>query len=266
MYEIMEHKKPQIKRRLDDGSNDLCPPTKSAKVKTAKRSLADKVVHSDIKKKKASISPTSSTSHGEECVITAVRRPEVPQTEWSDYRYYPIDAEWQRQKCTQLGLPFVKAFNRQEGRADLVLTRLDLRSIKRISGDGNCLFRVMSFIITSSEDHHFGVRSAMTAHMLSIPELLTGLGADGRENYLEHYNGGYSSLEHYLEQTRMAESGIWGTDFEMSVLAHLLETVVYSYNATGGYWIACFPNSIDHTIPEDVNVKSMYIFFYRESL
>jgi len=59
----------------------------------------------------------------------------------------------------------------------------------------------------------------------------------------------------------MADSGTWGTDFEMSVLAHLLQTVVYSYNATGEYWIACFPHSIDKTIPEDVRVKSMYIHF-----
>ena len=76
---------------------------------------------------------------------------------------------------------------------------------------------------------------------------------------MEYYNGGYSSVEHHLEQTKMAEGGMWGTDFEMSVLAHLLQTVVYSYSATGGYWIACFPHSIDKTIPEDVQVKSMYI-------
>ena len=154
------------------------------------------------------------------------------------------------------GLPFVKVFSRQEGRADLVLTLPELCSIKRIGGDENCLFRAMS---TGSEDHHLGMRGAITAHMLSIPELLTGLGADGRENYLEFYNGGYSSVECYLEQTRMAEGGMWGTDIEMSVLAHLLQTFVYSYSATGGYWIACFPHSIDKTIPEDVQVKSMYI-------
>ena len=117
----------------------------------------------------------------------------------------------------------------------------------------------MSHIITA--DQHLAIRHAITTHMLSIPELLTGLGADGSENYLEYYNGGYSSVEQYLEQTRMAESGMWGTDFEMSVLAHLLQTVVYSYNATGGYWMACFAHSIDKTIPEDVNVKSMYIHY-----
>ena len=59
----------------------------------------------------------------------------------------------------------------------------------------------------------------------------------------------------------MADIGTWGIDFEMSVLSHLLQTVVYSFNVAGGYWIACFANSIDKTIPEDVNVKSMYICY-----
>jgi len=60
------------------------------------------------------------------------------------------------------------------------------------------------------------------------------VGADGHPNYLEVYNGGY---ETYLNQTRMAENGIWGTDFEMSMLAHKLATIVYSYKV-GEYWIA----------------------------
>jgi len=55
-------------------------------------------------KKAKCIPPASSTSHGEECVITAAHRPAVPQTEWRDYRYYPIDRQWQMQKCEQLGL------------------------------------------------------------------------------------------------------------------------------------------------------------------
>jgi len=109
--------------------------------------------------------------------------------------------------------------------------------------------------IVSFRHHHWFRRPTlghMTCYyypMLSIPELLTGLGADGSENYVEYYNGGYSSVEQYFEQTRMAESGMWGTDFEMSVLA---QTVVNSFNATSGYWIACFANSIDKTILEDV--------------
>ena len=49
-------------------------------------------------------------------------------------------------------------------------------------------------------------------------------------------------------------------DFEMTLLAHMLDIVVYSYKA-GQYWIACSPHGIDHSVPEDVNRKSMYIYY-----
>ena len=42
--------------------------------------------------------------------------------------------------------------------------------------------------------------------MLSIPELLCGIGADGHRNYLEEY-GGYESFENYLSETSMAVNG-----------------------------------------------------------
>ena len=87
---------------------------------------------------------------------------------------------------------------------------------------------------------------------------MNGIGADGHRNYLESYNGGYTSVHNHLEQTGMARSGTWGTDFEMAIQAHLLQTVVYSFKA-GEYWLAVFPGSIDRTIPEDVSGKSMYI-------
>ena len=40
----------------------------------------------------------------------------------------------------------------------------------------------------------------------------------------------------------------------------MLDIVVYSYK-DGQFWIACFPKGIDHSLPEDVNKKSMYIYY-----
>ena len=126
--------------------------------------------------------------------------------------------------------------------------------------DGNCLFRAFSYIITGSEDQHFELRSFIIAHMLSLPPgSLTGYGSDGHLNYLQQYNGGYDSVEDYLETTNMATGGTWGTDFEMTLLAHILGTVVYSYNARGQFWIASFAHGIDRSLPQCTNVRSMYI-------
>ena len=95
--------------------------------------------------------------------------------------------------------------------------------------------------------------------MQSIPHLVSGIGPDGNRNYLVTYDDGYSSVDDYLRRSRMAENGTWGGDFEISTLAHLLQTPVYSFQGDDGYWLACFSHGIDRRISADVNVKSMYI-------
>ena len=66
-----------------------------------------------------------------------------------------------------------------------VLTRPNLRSLKRIAGDGNCLFRAISYIITGSEQQHSRLRDTLVGYMLSISHLLVGLGPDVQRNYVD---------------------------------------------------------------------------------
>ena len=65
----------------------------------------------------------------------------------------------------------------------------------------------------------------------------------------------------------MAEDGRWGSDFELSVLAHLLNTPVYSFQGgDDNYWLACFPHGIDQRIPElagHTNLPSLFIYLSR---
>ena len=138
----------------------------------------------------------------------------------------------------------------------VILTRPIAASLKRIGGDGNCLYRSFSYIITGSEAQHFELRSAIVAHMLSIPHLLCGIGIDGHRNYLYSV---HDNVESYLARTNMAVDGTWGTDTEMCVLAHLLNTVIYNYNSSG-YWLPCLPHGIDISIPYNVICKSMYLY------
>ena len=91
---------------------------------------------------------------GTACVITNVHDAHQ-RTEWTDLRYCPTDEEWQRHTCELLGLRFRRTFECQDGGPDTILTRPDCHTLKRIMGDGNCLFRSLSYIITGSEDQHF---------------------------------------------------------------------------------------------------------------
>ena len=193
----------------------------------------------------------------------AVERPAAPQYEWLDYRYYPVDQAWQRQACDLLGIRFVRPFQRQDGGSDMILTRPDQRSLRSIGGDGNCLFRALCYIIIGSQDQHKELRASIVAHLRTIPHLVSGIGPDGNRNYLVTYNDGYASVEEYLARSRMADNGVWGTDFEMCVLAHMLDTPIYSFQRDTNYWVCCYPHAIDRTIPENVFVQSMYIFLKR---
>ena len=126
------------------------------------------------------------------------------------------------------------------------------------------MFRSLSYVISGSEEQHFEIRLAIVAHMLTIPHLVSGIGPDGNRNYLVTYNGGYRSVEDYLVRSRMAEDGTCGSDFELSVLAHLLNTPVYSFQGgDDNYWLACFPHGIDRRIPGHTNLPSLYIYLSR---
>ena len=46
----------------------------------------------------------------------------VVHTEWPKYRYFPVDEEWQRNACRQLGLRFVRPFEHTPGGPNVILT------------------------------------------------------------------------------------------------------------------------------------------------
>ena len=259
LYEISVEKKPPVKRQLLHDAYEEVPvkkkPITKSRSKPVKRCNDTMKCDRPAKKRKVI---------DKDCEVVAAHRPVVPLYEWGNYRYYPVDEEWQRHACELLGIQFVHPFRRQDGGPHIILTRPDLHSLKSIVGDGNCMFRSLCYIISGSEHQHSDVRGAIVAHMQAIPHLVSGIGPDGNRNYLVTYNSGYRSVDDYLVRSRMAENGVWGTDFELCVLAHLLNTPIYSYQGgDNNYWLGCFPHGIDRRIPETVNLRSIYIYLRR---
>ena len=82
--------------------------------------------------------------------------------------YHQVDETWQRNTCIRMGLAFREVFQCQSGGTNIVLTRPDMTTLRNTYGDGNCLFRAFSYIITGSENQHLEVRDALLSYMLSI--------------------------------------------------------------------------------------------------
>ena len=78
-------------------------------------------------------------------------------------------------------------------------------------GDGNCLFRCFSQIITGSPDQHYAVRMCIIRHMRHISHLII----------ISSMRGG-DDIETYIATTKMDQMGSYGTHIEMLTLSHLL--------------------------------------------
>ena len=162
-------------------------------------------------------------STNDDCVITNTVG--VDRTEYPNFRYYQVNETWQLQTCERLGLTYTKKFACQCGSPDTVLTCPDLRSLKRIDGDGNCLFWAISYIVIGSERQHLLLRNVLIGYMLSIPHLLIGHRPDGFRNCIDTLTTtDHLSVDQYIQSTSMDRDGTWGSAIEIACLSHVTRT------------------------------------------
>ena len=195
--------------------------------------------------KKVVVNATSEEDDG--CVITHTETPAV-----SPFSFHSVDVQWQQSACQQLGLQYTTQTRARAGGPTVPLTRPDMRSVRRIQGDGNCLFRAFSYILTGSEEQHLAVCHAVLDHMINNAQFFLG-----------HHLTGHNSVQSYIASTGMDQDGTWGTDIEMLTLAHLLQTPVLSYSQQHGHWQRYAPHDVDRQLLDDVHQRSMYLFHTR---
>ena len=100
------------------------------------------------------------------------------------------------------------------------------RTVQRIHGDGNCLYRALVYAITGSESQHYRLRCLIVEHLRSLT---------GTEQELRLHGsliGNYDTVEEYIVHSQMDQLGSWGSEVEMALLAHRLGINVASFNAT----------------------------------
>ena len=149
-----------------------------------------------------------------------------------------------------MGLQFHGSNRLKPGGPDVALNPPDLRTIKLIPGDGNCLFRSFSYIITGSDDQHMAVRAAILKHMKK--ETVA-------RRLLPFHLVEYSSITEYIRTKNMDKASVWGTDIEILTLSHLLQTPIHLYLTERAKWGRYSPRNVDTTLNDDVRQMSMYL-------
>ena len=169
LYAIPAPSKVATKRKLS-GSN-LCgnqPRPKKQRTATKTSSQNHKQTFDKSSEPPNKKAPSSNTgalgSDGDDSVI-------ITGTGQVQYNYNPGDEQWQRNACSTLGLVYMGPNRVTPGGPDVYLKPPN--GFKRIEGDGNCVFRTFSFILTGSDNqHNMAVRQAILDHMVRTAHLL----------------------------------------------------------------------------------------------
>ena len=151
----------------------------------------------------------------------------VPRPITAERRYNPVSGDVQRDICRDLGMNFIEANECVPGGADVRLK--PPTSIRSIGGDGNCLFRALSYAVTGSESQH---------HVVRRQHLTT----DRCWRLLENYLSTDNTIEEYVQRTHMARNGVWGTNIAFCNLAGVN---IASYNNEDGTYHYYGPAVID---------------------
>ena len=107
LYEIPINKKEPVKRQLVDACEEVTPAKNKTKMKPtskAKKQTDDKLNSIHVAKK------AKVTCVENDCNIISVERPVASRHEWTDYRYHPVNEDWQRRACELLGIQFIRPF------------------------------------------------------------------------------------------------------------------------------------------------------------
>ena len=86
------------------------------------------------------------------------------------FKYHPVDNDWQERQCQRLGLAFLGPSGVTTGGFNVPLTHP--KTFISICGDGNCLFRSLSFLLTESQEQHFAVRQLIVQHIREIGNVI----------------------------------------------------------------------------------------------
>ena len=196
-------------------------------------------------------------------------------TDSSHFKYNPVDVEWQLRVCRLLGLGFCGPNRITPGSPYAPLA--NPVGFKNIRGDGNCMFRSLSFIITGSEDQHMHVRRAIICHMRDIgnvlwesqiSSLLNNLRSIGEVSVGNNQSPNadhMAGINQYIAATRMDHDKTWGSEVEIMVLAHLLDTAVYSYDTARG-WNRYTPANVYGQFDVSTRVNSQMAMYVRYNI
>ena len=154
----------------------------------------------------------------------------------NEFIFNPNTENSQNFMCSLIGLPLMSKHKIQHPK---MIKKSCPAKIHKITGDGNCLFRALSYAITGRQIYHGLIRQKILNHMSEIENLL-----------YPHMN---MPVKIYFAQSGMSNNAVWGTDVEILAASSLLSTDIYVQTKVGSElrWHKFSKSNLDGTHPQN---------------
>lgn len=147
----------------------------------------------------------------------------------------PVDGPWQQTVWWLLGGNMPTKFHSPQQHGSLTGACVPT-SLRKVIGDGNCLFRCIAYAVYRDEEKHQAVRDAIVQH---LPVVWASVFKTAVDAYFSSVPGApaltsYSTYNlaanEYVDAMDMAVSGTYGGSTEIEVATHLLRTPIFVFN------------------------------------
>ena len=167
------------------------------------------------------------------------------------FPFYPLDMAGQQQACNLLKINYHKKNVVSAGGLDIPLAAPDRSTLVDTVGDGSCMFRAMSVIITGNQRQHIAIRRAIVNYLCDNEQLFI--------NKVWLFDMQYPNMDAYVEAKQMRRHG-WGSQLELFALAHMLQRRVFTYTLHGNHWCCFCPSKVDPNVPPPMREQGLYLF------
>ncbi|XP_041467556.1 uncharacterized protein LOC121417887 [Lytechinus variegatus] len=139
------------------------------------------------------------------------------------FKFLPLETTDKQAICKKLNITYTdKSFHAKWNSNECIGIP---SCIKIIAEDGNCFFRAISYAISGTECHHVILRNLTVNHLLQT-----------NDKFKSTLTSEFRTVREYVLKNGIMENGTWATDTEMSALANLIDTDIYSYNDEVPCW------------------------------
>ncbi|VDI44625.1 Hypothetical predicted protein [Mytilus galloprovincialis] len=166
---------------------------------------------------------------------------EILSTAECFYDFIPLNTLLKRKLCKFVNIP-IKKISKQKSTNFYNIGQPT--ACKTITGDGNCLFRAISYSLSNRQEYFGDIRRAIVDHLIRNAEVF--------KSFLQPR---FKTVEEHIQTLRMKENNVWGTELEIVACADLLKTDIYTF--FNGTWIKYSSSQINSN--NCVNDQAIYL-------